>query len=298
MKNKKSKLVARDERISSQINKVSRYTNPCFRASIEKYNNCSLSSLSIPAINHHWVIVQSQRGPEQMNLSMAGKDFNLNHLEKDEIIYVPPFTPTSWEFSPLDECTHLIIPDSVFIECFGAVAKLQKFYDMGAQVKVVNPGLAKLARMAGSTVNDGEVQSHIAMTDILMNSVEHLVDSAEANRSSQNYSDVRGLSSYGLNMVKEYMWDNIQRNIALIELANVAGMSVFYFARSFKERTGVAPHRYLLGMRVQKARMFLTKERNIAIVAYACGFCDQAHLSRVFKSFVGVTPGQFRSEII
>jgi len=296
MKNKKSKLRIRDESISSQISKVHRYANPCFKAHIEKYNNCSISSLDLPAITHHWVIVQSRSGPERMNLSMSGKDFSLNSLKEDEIIYIPPFTSTTWEFSQLDECTHLIIPDSVFCESLEGDTQLQKFYDAGAQVGTVNSKLAQLVRMAGFMMSEGAGQSHVAITDILMNSVDHLVGSISDTSSSG--SDFRGLSKQGLTKVKEYMWDNIQRNITLTELAHVAGMSVFYFARSFKERTKISPHRYLLSMRVQKARILLPTERNLAIVAYACGFADQAHFSRVFKSFVGITPGKFRSETV
>ncbi len=63
------------------------------------------------------------------------------------------------------------------------------------------------------------------------------------------------------------------------------------FTRSF----GIAPHRYLLGRRIEAARRRLLDGEPIADVAAAVGFHDQAHLTRHFKRHVGTTPSRYTS---
>lgn len=79
-------------------------------------------------------------------------------------------------------------------------------------------------------------------------------------------------------------------------LASEAGLSRAHFARAFKVTTGHAPHRYLLALRLQRARLLLGERgASIADVALRTGFADQAHLTRLFKRTYGVTPGDVRS---
>jgi AraC family transcriptional regulator len=69
-------------------------------------------------------------------------------------------------------------------------------------------------------------------------------------------------------------------------------LSPAHFSRAFKETIGRAPHRYLLTMRLEKARRLLEKrDVSLSDVAQRTGFSDQAHLTRLFKREFGTTPG-------
>jgi AraC family transcriptional regulator len=58
---------------------------------------------------------------------------------------------------------------------------------------------------------------------------------------------------------------------------------------------GKAPHQYLMQMRIDRAKRLLSEtDRSIAEVAFACGFANQEHLTRLFKRSCGVTPAGFR----
>jgi AraC-like DNA-binding protein len=63
--------------------------------------------------------------------------------------------------------------------------------------------------------------------------------------------------------------------------------------RSFTGEFGIAPHRYLTGRRLDRARRLLLQGRSAADVAPEVGFYDQAHLTRHFKRLLGVPPGAF-----
>jgi AraC-like DNA-binding protein len=56
----------------------------------------------------------------------------------------------------------------------------------------------------------------------------------------------------------------------------------------------MTPHSYLINSRIQYAQTRLRRGGEIAEVALAAGFADQAHFQRAFKQFLAATPGQYR----
>ena len=66
-----------------------------------------------------------------------------------------------------------------------------------------------------------------------------------------------------------------------------------HLVRSFTAAFGLPPHRYLTGRRVELARRLLLAGQRPAEVATAAGFYDQAHLTRHFTRYLGVSPGRY-----
>lgn len=96
--------------------------------------------------------------------------------------------------------------------------------------------------------------------------------------------------------VLEFIQANIANNICLDEMAQVASLSVYCFARYFRTSFGVPPHEYLMNERVEYAKKLLG-QTGMALkeVAAQSGFSDQSHMTRLFRRRLNVTPGQFRS---
>ncbi|PZU87977.1 MAG: AraC family transcriptional regulator [Shinella sp.] len=97
-----------------------------------------------------------------------------------------------------------------------------------------------------------------------------------------------------ISRARDYLTENFASDIGLEEVAEVAGLSRAHLIRAFRKEFHITPHAFLTDVRVRQARMLLRLGRPIAEVAFGCGFADQAHFSRHFKSRIGVTPGQFR----
>jgi len=96
--------------------------------------------------------------------------------------------------------------------------------------------------------------------------------------------------------VVELMRQRLADPLALEEMATVAGVSPFHFARQFKTATGHPPHDYLVRLRVDRAQELIRqhhREWTLAAVANECGFADQSHMARHFKRVLGVSPGEF-----
>jgi len=107
-----------------------------------------------------------------------------------------------------------------------------------------------------------------------------------------------GLSAKRLRQVTDFIADNYSRDLKLNELAHIAGMSSFHFAREFKRTTGTTPHQYLIKFRIERAKALLAKnELPLIEVGLRSGFSHQSHFTRLFRRLTGTTPHSYRLTI-
>jgi AraC-like DNA-binding protein len=78
------------------------------------------------------------------------------------------------------------------------------------------------------------------------------------------------------------------------ELANASGSSRFAAYRAFRAAVGLSPSEYQRQLRLRAARRLLARGQPAASVAAEVGFADQAHLTRWFSRYYGVTPAAFQ----
>jgi AraC family transcriptional regulator len=99
-----------------------------------------------------------------------------------------------------------------------------------------------------------------------------------------------------LRAVIEYVEEHLDAGLTLEQMAAVARLSAYHFARQFKTATGLPPHQYVILCRVERARQLLQAGTNLSLaeVALHAGFSDQSVFCLHFKRLVGVTPRQFR----
>jgi AraC-like DNA-binding protein len=104
-----------------------------------------------------------------------------------------------------------------------------------------------------------------------------------------------GLPPRALRRVRDYILAHLTEKISNHTLAELAGLSVCYFGRAFKQSAGVPPHRFILETRVERVKTLLAEtELPLAEIAITAGFADQSHCTRRFTEFVGITPRRFR----
>lgn len=112
---------------------------------------------------------------------------------------------------------------------------------------------------------------------------------------SQPQRATGGLSAQKLKHVMDFVAENYSSDVRLAELANVAGMSNFHFAREFKRTTGTTPHQYLIKFRVERAKALLAEaELPLTEVGLQSGFSHQSHFTRLFRRLTGTTPHSYR----
>jgi AraC family transcriptional regulator len=103
------------------------------------------------------------------------------------------------------------------------------------------------------------------------------------------------LPRHKLRRVVEYIMENLGGSPTLEQIAAVAYLSPYHFARQFKAATGLPPHQYVITRRVERAQHLLRTDGRLGLaeVAFRSGFANQSHFCFQFKRIVGVTPRQF-----
>jgi AraC-like DNA-binding protein len=93
---------------------------------------------------------------------------------------------------------------------------------------------------------------------------------------------------------RDYLHAHLDRDIGLEDLALACGVDRFRLTRAFKAAFGLAPHAYLIQLRLARARRLLSQGQTPAEVAMALGFADQSHLGRWFRRAYRLTPADYR----
>jgi AraC-like DNA-binding protein len=109
--------------------------------------------------------------------------------------------------------------------------------------------------------------------------------------------DLGGLPMWKARRVTAHIEASLGEMISNADLARTTNLSVSYFCRAFKKTFGETAHHYVRRRRVALAQTLMIQSRQaLAEIALACGFADQAHLTRVFGRMTGKSPSVWRRE--
>ena len=109
-------------------------------------------------------------------------------------------------------------------------------------------------------------------------------------------TDVVAVSSPLMRRALSLISDHLAESYGASELADDLGVSRATLNRLFTAELESSPSAELLRQRIARAKILLsTTDDPMKAVAAACGFCDSAHLSNVFRRETGLTPKAFRA---
>ncbi|WP_095099084.1 AraC family transcriptional regulator [Pseudomonas sp. Irchel 3A5] len=165
-------------------------------------------------------------------------------------------------------------------------------YEQGAQ----DPVLYHLAQAMLPALRNPAAANQLFIDHILLAMCAHSV-TQYGRVASMTGKFTTTLTPMQERLAKEMIASNLGNDLSVERIARECSLSRSHFSRAFKQATGVAPHTWLLQMRVEKAKELLIAQpgRSLVEIAQACGFSDQPHLTRVFTRLVGVTPSTWRA---
>ena len=134
--------------------------------------------------------------------------------------------------------------------------------------------------------NSGQVLQSLSLiiTHKLIRNLLHIEGSAEPVS-----------SVYQIEKTEQYIHQNFGNKLTVSSLAETANMSESHFMRVFKRETGISPMEYLIKVRIEKAKKFLSgSDKNITEISLNCGFGSTSHFSSCFLKQTGQTPTEYR----
>lgn len=107
--------------------------------------------------------------------------------------------------------------------------------------------------------------------------------------------DKTGLDNPYIREAVRLMQQYYATNISIQEISDLIYLSPYHFKRIFKEHTGQTPHRFLMNIRLEKAKELLEKnEHSIEEAARLCGFVNPGHFAVAFKRSTKLSPSEYR----
>ncbi len=141
----------------------------------------------------------------------------------------------------------------------------------------------------------GKLESFISTKVPLFDRNGQCIGLAGFRRPLQTASEQNRTEFRGLNSAVRFMSVHYAEPLEIREVAKQSGLSHSQFNRRFRAIYRMAPSVYLQRVRVHEASARLVdSDATLSEIALDVGFYDQAHLTRTFKRFLGVSPSEFR----
>jgi AraC family transcriptional regulator len=167
--------------------------------------------------------------------------------------------------------------------------------ELHGQVNMDDPPLRQLITLLAVEAGQGGMMGHLYADHLAHSIAIRLFSLGTAKQRTR--PGASGLPRHLLARVTERMHD-LSSNLDLRSLAAETGYSRSHFLRLFRGATGCTPHHYLLQLRLKRAQELMRQERTSLIdIAAACGFSSHAHMSRLFRQMIGLTPTDYRRNL-
>lgn len=106
-----------------------------------------------------------------------------------------------------------------------------------------------------------------------------------------------GLAPWQIRQVKTHIEAHLDEAIRIEDLTVITRLSPSYFSSAFRRSFGETPHAYVVRRRIVRAQeLMLMTDEPLSQIAIACGLCDQAHLSKLFRRATNMSPNLWRRE--
>lgn len=237
--------------------------------------------------------VQIQLGrPSKLEAMQEGRLLKGRFLEGD-LIYTPPKVRYGARWKEERELLVILLePSFVTRAAQGFIS--EGHIDTVPQFRFRDPLIEGIGRALGAELESDSSFDRLYAESLANVLAVHLVKHYSA---SQHTSQVPSgqLPKHILRRAIEFINDSLDRNITLAEIAAQIEMSPYHFARMFKYSTGLAPHQYVLNLKIDRAKTLLSETSlPLAEIAYRLGFASQSHFTAMFRRLTSTTPKAYR----
>lgn len=251
-----------------------------------------LDDFALPALPRH-ILVINLSAPSTIQERLAGRQ---GHLGTGNVVILPAGAPTTWHLEREGEVRHLhLYLSPTLIQQIATSADIDpdtvEFVDT---LGMFDPRIETIALSLLSELRSEGLGGRLYVESLANILGIHLLRQHSSVKQPSLPRAV-GLDRATLRRVSTYIEEHLAEDLSLSELAAVAYLSSYHFARLFKASTGFAPHQYVIGRRIERAKLLLsTTNWSLAAIAHAVGFAHESHLALHFKRLTGLLPSSYR----
>lgn len=201
---------------------------------------------------------------------------------------------------PLPQMLHVFLsPDCFAAAALGAALDQSLTETLRHDGGFQDPLLAEIAYAVAAELRSQTAGGQVLIETLANSLAARLVQRHLGAQASRALGEApTGLDRRRLARVLDFIEANLEDQLTIDRLAQVACLSRFHFARAFKAAVGRTPHRYIGDRRLQRAKALLAQgDRPLADIAFTLSFSCQANFTRAFRDATGRTPGQYRREM-
>ena len=262
--------------------------------SVEEYQYPTTpGEVELPGITDHWFNLPLGH-PVRLWQKRDDRLLDLT-VQRGDSIFVPAGQPTYWRCQGEDsyrQSLHIYLtPESIKQTAEAFEIDRIDFVDCFSKPDL---HLQHIAMLLLAELKSGGMMGQLYVESLTQVLIIHLLRHYSQSAPITTYEN-RALTSVQLQQAINYIHTHLNQELSLEQIAQVINISPTYFASLFKRATGTSPHQYVIGQRVERAKVMLSKtELTIADIALQVGFSSQSHFTQQFKRFTGMTPKQVR----
>lgn len=250
----------------------------------------------IPPMRDYMIVVYRD-GLTPMNRKVSGP-WRHEQVGPGTVSLLTHSTNSHWHWSVPIEVQHLYISPEKVAEIASDVydrdIKVVQIQDI---LRADDPVLINVMTTLINELNSGGLGGSLFVEAVTNQVCVHLLRNY-AGELREAKQAKRGLSPLQAKRVKDFIEENLDRNLSLADIAKVASISIFHLIRQFHETFGCPPYVYLTLRRLERARrMIEIGDTPLKCVAASCGFSDQSHMTRLFRREFKITPGEYRKNV-
>jgi AraC family transcriptional regulator len=251
-----------------------------------------LDDFALPALSRH-ILVINLSPPATIQERLAGRQ---GHLGTGNLVILPAGAETTWHVEREGEVRHLhVYLAPTLIQAIATSADIDPdTVEFARTLGIFDPQIETIALSLLAELHSEGLGGRLYVESLANLLGIHLLRQ-HSSAKQPSLPRAVGLDRTTLRRVSTYIEEHLAEDLALSEIAAVASLSPYHFARLFKASTGASPHQYVIGRRIERAKLLLsTTHWSLAAIAHAVGFAHESHLALHFKRLTGLLPSSYR----
>ena len=184
------------------------------------------------------------------------------------------------------------------------------FFSHGNDLSILKPRVLELCTILSRAVleSTGRVDETLCLNSVFLEKLTHAETLEDVSYLLQkiirHFSDEilgvnKSSNSALIRRVINYIHTHFTEPITLTDAAHYVSLNTSYLSTIFKKETGYSFSQYLSMTRIEHSKLLLKNtDFSILDVAIEVGFDSDSYFCTVFKKFVGISPKQYKNQVL